>query len=571
MNEVKEQALDEVEAIKAESRALRGNLHIGLDDEVSGGIQESDTKLIKFHGIYEQDDRDVRGERRKAKLEPLYSYMLRVRVPGGVLSSGQWKQLDSLAREYANGSLRLTTRQAVQFHGIYKENLRPLVRGLDAVMLDSIAACGDVNRNVMCSPNPHLSHLHGEVQHISERLSRELLPESRAYHELWLEGRDSGSVGEVEPLYGPTYLPRKFKIAVAVPPVNDVDVLAHDVGFIAIAEGGHLAGFNVSVGGGLGMSHDVADTHPRLADVIGFCPPQSAVAVAEAVISIQRDYGNRRNRKRSRLKYTIEDRGLDWFRNELSWRLREELAPARAWSFEHNGDRYGWVQGEDARWHLTLFVENGRLRDKALDGLLALAEQQPDIHIRLTPNQNLIIAGASDQQKFEIDLLLGEYGLLRHEKVSRLRLNAMACVAFPTCPLAMAEAERYLPELVGKVEALQEKHGIAQRAITLRMTGCPNGCARPYLAEIGLIGKGPGRYNLHLGAAFNGNRLNRIYRENADEGEILSTLDTLFARFSREAGDNEAFGDFLIRTGVVLPVKQGKEVREHEQHKATGT
>lgn len=571
MTEVKEQALDEVEAIKAESRALRGNLHIGLEDDVSGAIQESDTKLIKFHGIYQQDDRDVRAERRKAKLEPLYSYMLRVRVPGGVLSAEQWQQLDHLAREYANGSLRLTTRQAIQFHGIYKEALRPLVRGLDSVLLDSIAACGDVNRNVMCSPNPLVSRLHGEVQAIADRLSRELLPESRAYHELWLEGRDSGGSGEVEPLYGPTYLPRKFKIAVAVPPVNDVDVRAHDIGFIAIAEGDRLAGFNVSVGGGLGMSHDAANTHPRLGDVIGFCPPQSAVEVAEAIISIQRDYGNRHERKRSRLKYTIEDRGLDWFRRELAWRLRGELAPVRDWVFEHNGDRYGWVQAEDGRWHLTLFVENGRLRERAMDGLLALAEQQPGIHFRITANQNLIISDASAQQKLEIDLLLGEYGLLRHAQVSRLRLNAMACVAFPTCPLAMAEAERYLPELVDKLEVLQQKHGIAQRAITLRMTGCPNGCARPYLAEIGLIGKGPGRYNLHLGAAFNGERLNRLYRENADEREILATLDSLFARFAREADSHEAFGDFLIRTGVVLPVKQGKEVREYEQHQPTGT
>ncbi|MEA5446072.1 assimilatory sulfite reductase (NADPH) hemoprotein subunit [Gammaproteobacteria bacterium AB-CW1] len=571
MTDKREALLDEVESIKAESRALRGSLHIGLEDQVTGGIAESDTKVIKFHGIYQQDDRDVRAERRKARLEPLYSYMLRVRIPGGVLTPAQWLKLDALARDYANGTIRLTTRQAVQFHGIYKEDLRPLVRGLDEVFLDSIAACGDVNRNVMCSANPLESALHAEVQAIAERLSNELLPESQAYQEIWLQGRDSGSERENEPLYGPTYLPRKFKIAVAVPPVNDVDVFAHDIGFIAIAEKGRLAGFNVSVGGGLGMSHDVADTHPRLGDVIGFCRPEQAVTVAEAIISIQRDYGNRVNRKRSRLKYTIEDHGLDWFRRELDWRQRFALAPTRPFQFHHNGDRYGWVEAEDGHWHLTLFVENGRLKGEAMEGLRQLAQQHPDIHFRVTANQNLIIAGADVQQKLDIDLLLEKHGLVRHEKVSATRLRAMACVAFPTCPLAMAEAERYLPDLLDKVEALQDKHGIGQRPITVRMTGCPNGCARPYLAEIGLIGKAPGRYNLHLGASCNGDRLNRIYRENADEDAILNTLDMLFARYARESEENEGFGDFLIRIGIVSAVTTGKEVREHEQDYATGT
>ncbi|MCP1727793.1 sulfite reductase (NADPH) hemoprotein beta-component [Natronospira proteinivora] len=564
----KEQALDEVEAIKAESRGLRGRLHIGLEETVTGGIEASDTKVIKFHGIYEQDDRDVRSERKKAKLEPLYSYMLRVRIPGGVLNAKQWQQLSVLAREYANGTLRLTTRQAVQFHGIYKEQLRPLVRGLDAVLLDSIAACGDVNRNVMCTPNPLLSPLHASVQRISERLSRELLPESRAYQELWLEGRDCGGEGEVEPLYGQTYLPRKFKIAVAVPPLNDVDVFAHDIGFIAIESEGRLQGFNVSVGGGLGMSHDVADTHPRLGDVIGFCPPQDAVRVAEAIVSIQRDYGNRVNRKRSRLKYTIEDYGLDWFRKELDWRLRKPLAEARPYQFHHNGDRYGWVEAEDGLWHLTLFVENGRLNPDAIEALEEVVGRYPDIEFRVSPNQNLIIAGATAQQKLELDLLLEERGLTQAEKLSAIRLRSMACVAFPTCPLAMAEAERYLPSLLDRVEALLEKHGLGKAPITLRMTGCPNGCARPYLAEIGLVGKGPGRYNLYLGGAFNGERLNRIYRDNANEQEILTTLDMLFARYARGREENERFGDYLIRVGVTSEVISGQEVREHDHGKA---
>jgi len=564
MVQSKQQPLDEVEAIKAESRSLRGGLHIGLEDDLSGAISEADTKVIKFHGIYQQDDRDLRSERKKARLEPLYSYMLRARIPGGVLTAQQWIGLNDLAGRYANGSIRLTTRQAVQFHGIFKESLRPLVQGLDELFLDSMAACGDVNRNVMCSPNPMLSALHQDVQQVAEDLSQQLLPESQAYREIWLEGRDSGTEGEVEALYGPTYLPRKFKIAVAVPPINDVDVHAHDIGFIAIEEGGRLLGFDVSVGGGLGMSHDTPDTHPRLGDVIGFCEASQAVSLAQAIVSIQRDFGNRHKRKRSRLKYTIEDHGLEWFRQELSWRFRQSLEAPRGYHFDNNGDRYGWVQGDNGQWHLTLFIENGRLKGEALEGLARIAREYPGLEYRVSPNQNLILSGASAQDKLDLDLLLDKYpALKRHEKVSPLRLNAMACVAFPTCPLAMAEAERYLPELLGKVEALQEKHGLSHQAMTLRMTGCPNGCARPYLAEIGLIGKGPGRYNLHLGAAFNGERLNRLYQENVDEAALLETLDDLFSRYAKDREEQEGFSDYLIRAGIVAPVVHGKEVREY--------
>lgn len=562
---------DEVERIKAESRHLRGYLHISLEDDVSGAVRESDTKVIKFHGIYQQDDRDHRTERRKARLEPLYSFMLRVRIPGGVLSTEQWLQLDALAREYANGSLRLTTRQAIQFHGIYKENLRALVRGLDAVFLDSIAACGDVSRNVMCSPNPLESRIHERVQHWARALGDRLLPAGDAYREVWLEGRDGGDAGEHDPLYGRLYLPRKFKIAVAVPPVNDVDVFAHDLGFIAIVEDGRLAGFNVSVGGGLGVSHDDPDTHPRLADVIGFCKPEAVVEVAEAVVTIQRDYGNRANRKRARLKYTIEDNGLDWFVSEMKWRLRHPLGEARHYRFNHTGDRFGWVEGHDDRWHLTLFVENGRLQAERLDAIHELADRHPDVAFRLTPNQNLLVGGVDAQAKLAIDQHLEQAGLDGHHRASFLRLASMACVAFPTCPLAMAEAERYLPELLDKIEALQVRHGIEHRPMNLRMTGCPNGCARPWLGEIGLIGKAPGRYNLHLGAAWNGERLNRVYRENLDEAGILDVLDELFARYAKEAEENERFGDFLIRAGVVASVKSGKEARLHDGHQATGT
>lgn len=553
--------LDEVERLKAESRFLRGTLEIGLEDPVSGAIAESDTKLIKFHGIYQQDDRDQRKSRRQALLEPLYSFMLRVRIPGGVLRPAQWLALEALANTHGNGTLRLTTRQAVQFHGVFKENLRPLVRGLEEAGLDSIAACGDVNRNVICSPNPLETALHAQVQRWTEALSDRLLPQSNAYREIWLDNsRGSSAAREAEPLYGSTYLPRKFKIAVAVPPLNDVDVFAHDLGFIAIHENGRLAGFNITVGGGMGASHDDPHTFPRLADVIGFLPTGVAQDVAEAVVSIQRDYGNRQTRRYARLKYTIETHGLDWFLRELEWRLPTTLQPARPFRFEHNGDRYGWVERADGRWNLTLFVENGRLGVNAL-AKLREAIAAFDGELRITPNQNLMLANVSGAAKPRLETLLAD-GLEARGQTSPLRRHAMACVAFPTCALAMAESERYLPSLLDLVEARLAAHGIGEAAITIRMTGCPNGCARPYLAEIGLVGKAPGRYNLHLGGAFDGTRLNRLYRENANEAEIIDALDPLFARYAAERHADETFGDFVIRVGLVQPVKHGKEVRE---------
>lgn len=553
--------LDEVERIKAESRFLRGTLEIGLEDPVTGALAESDTKLIKFHGIYQQDDRDQRKLRRQASLEPLYSFMLRVRIPGGVLSPPQWLALEELASEYGNGTLRLTTRQAVQFHGVFKEDLRLLVRGLEAAGLDSLAACGDVNRNVISSSNPLDTSLHTRLQRWTEAMSERLLPQSNAYQEIWLNGsRASSAERDAEPLYGNTYLPRKFKIAIAVPPINDVDVFAHDLGFIAIAERGRLVGFNITVGGGMGASHDDAQTFPRLADVIGFCSTGTAQDVAEAVVSIQRDYGNRQTRRYARLKYTIETHGLDWFVRELEWRLRDSLQPARPFRFEHNGDRYGWVERSDGRWNLTLFVENGRLGANAL-AKLREAVADFDGELRITANQNVMLAGVAAAVKPRLEAQLAD-GLEPHAHVSPLRQHAMGCVAFPTCSLAMAESERYLPSLLDLIEARLTAHGIADAAITIRMTGCPNGCARPYLAEIGLVGKAPGRYNLHLGGAFNGTRLNRVYRENANEEEILDALDPLFARYAAERHPDETFGDFVIRSGLVQPVQHGKEVRE---------
>jgi sulfite reductase (NADPH) hemoprotein beta-component len=552
------------ERLKHDSNYLRGTLQEGLADPITGGISEQDNQLLKFHGIYQQDDRDLRSERRHQKLEPAYQFMVRVRLPGGVCTTGRWLKLDSLANDYADGSLRLTTRQTFQFHGVLKGRLKPLIRGMDEVLLDTIAACGDDNRGVMCAANPEHSRVHARVFELSRRISERLLPRSRAWHEIWLDEEpvSGGGDGEQEPLYGRTYLPRKFKIGLAVPPVNDIDVHSQDIGFIAIEENGELAGFNVCLGGGMGRTDHAPDTYPRLADVVGFCSPEQAEEVAEAVVSVQRDHGNRLDRKRARMKYTIEDLGLDWFVAETERRLGWRFGEARPFRFHHNGDAYGWTRADDGRWHYCLFIENGRVRDREglplMTGLRKIAESH-DGEFRITPNQNLIIANVAEAKKPEIDDLLKEHRLLDATQASPLRRNAMACVALPTCGLAMAESERYLPDLVGKLEAIMAEAGIADEPIVVRMTGCPNGCARPYLAEIGFSGRGPGKYDLYLGGSFRGDRLNKPYLENINEDKILEALSPILHQFARERQSGERFGDFVIRAGYVPEVKAGRD------------
>ncbi|MCS6947695.1 MAG: assimilatory sulfite reductase (NADPH) hemoprotein subunit, partial [Steroidobacteraceae bacterium] len=525
-----------VEEIKARSRLLRGSIAEGLLDGATGGLAEADTHILKFHGSYQQDDRDVREERRLQKLEPAYSFMVRTRLPGGVCQPRQWLALDELARRYGNGTLRLTTRQAFQLHGIIKRDLRATIAALNAALIDTIASCGDVNRNVLATPNPLESALHAAVYEWAVRLSAHLLPRSRAYYEIWLDGSKIATTEE-EPIYGPTYLPRKFKAAFVIPPINDVDVFAQDLGFIAIAERGRLLGFNVTAGGGLGTTHGDPATYPRLADLLGFVTPEQLLAVAEAVVTTQRDHGDRSNRKHARLKYTIDTLGLDVFKNEVERRAAVRFADPKPFELTTRNDRFGWTEGVDNKWHLTIRSPAGRVADRgelrALTGLRAIATRHSG-HFRLTPKQNLIIADVPQQERAAIEALVRDYGLDSHERDTPLRRDALACVALPTCPLAMAEAERYLPSLLDRVEALLAAQGLAEFPLLLRITGCPNGCARPYLAEIGLIGKAPGRYNLHVGGDVAGRRLNKLYRENLDEAELLGTLAALFARFAAE-------------------------------------
>ena len=551
-----------VEDIKINSRGLRGTLLEGLADPVTGSLSFEDQRLVKFHGTYQQDDRDIRDERRRQKLEPAHQFMIRIRAPGGVFTPDQWLKLDAIATTWANHSLRVTTRQTFQFHGVIKRELKATMQAINAAALDTVSACGDVNRNVLGASNPLQSRLHAQAHDWAQRLSTTFLPRTRAYHEIWLDQErlaDSGH--EQDPVYGDTYLPRKFKMAVAVPPLNDVDVFANDFGLIAIVdEAGDLAGFNIAIGGGMGASHGDARTWPRLGSVIGFVTPDQVLDIAAAVLAVQRDHGDRVERKHARFKYTIDDLGLESVVKQIQQRAGFTLEPARPFHFDHNGDRFGWVEGEDGRWHLTLSLPSGRIADRPgrphLTGLREIARVldagAPGQELRLTCNQNLIIAGVAAEARERIDALVQAHALDNDNRApSALARTAMACVALPTCALAMAEAERYLPDFTARLQPLLERHGLADAPILLRISGCPNGCSRPYLGEIALVGKAPGRYNLMLGADHRGQRLNTLYRENITEAQILAELEPLFAHYATERQPGEGFGDFLHRAGVV--------------------
>ena len=551
-----------VEDIKIRSRGLRGTLSEGLADPVTGSLSFEDQRLVKFHGTYQQDDRDIRDERRRQKLEPAHQFMIRIRAPGGVFTPAQWLKLDAIATTYANHSLRVTTRQTFQFHGVIKRELKATMQAINAAALDTVSACGDVNRNVLGASNPLQSRLHAQAHDWAQRLSTAFLPRTRAYHEIWLDQEKLADSGhEQDPVYGDAYLPRKFKMAVAVPPLNDVDVFANDFGLIAIVdEAGDLAGFNIAIGGGMGASHGDARTWPRLGSVIGFVTPDQVLDIAAAVLAVQRDHGDRVERKHARFKYTIDDLGLESVVAQIQQRAGFTLEPARPFHFDHNGDRFGWVEGEDGRWHLTLSLPSGRIADRPgrphLTGLREIARVldagAPGQELRLTCNQNLIIAGVAAEARERIDALVQAHALDNDNRApSALARTAMACVALPTCALAMAEAERYLPDFTARLQPLLERHGLADAPILLRISGCPNGCSRPYLGEIALVGKAPGRYNLMLGADHRGQRLNTLYRENITEAQILAELEPLFAHYATERQPGEGFGDFLHRAGVV--------------------
>lgn len=543
------------ENIKTLSNLLRGSIAEDLRDPSTGAISEENSQLTKFHGLYLQDDRDRRNALKKEGKEKAFSFMLRVRLPGGKATPQQWLVLDKLAGEVASPSLRLTTRQTFQFHGILKGNVKPLVQRMHSVLLDSIAACGDVNRNVMAPPNPECSAHLQQVYNDARAWSEYSLPKTRAYHEIWLdEEMVAGGEPENETMYGATYLPRKFKTGFVLPPSNDVDVFSQDLGYIAIVDGDRLVGYNVTVGGGLGMSHGNAETFPRLADVLGFITPDKVNIVGEAVLTTQRDHGDRTNRKHARLKYTIEDRGIDWFRAEVERRAGIKFEPARPYEFTTIQDPHGWHQCLDGTWFYGLHILSGRIRDLPGWNMKSALREIAEMHtgdFRLTPSQNLTISGVTDAQKPVIEAILGRHGLTGENNRSRLRLNALSCVALPTCGLALAESERVLPEILSKFESVLDEAGLREDAISLRVTGCPNGCARPYLAEIGFVGRAPNKYALYIGAKYNGTRLNRLYSPSVTIDSAVEMLKPVIKRYAVERNAGEGFGDFCDR--AVLP------------------
>ena len=600
----------EVEDIKERSNYLRGTLTESLQNEITGALHPDDDNLIRLHGSYRQADRDLESERKRQKLEPLHSFMIRVRLAGGVSTPRQWLVMDDLADRYANQTLKLTTRQAFQLHGVLKRNLKTTIKTFNDALMDSLAACGDVVRNVMCNPNPHESAVHEQVLAVTRQIHDHFTPKTPAYHEIWLDGELVGGAAEeeiplpplsrgqekqsteqeVEPIYGKTYLPRKFKIAVALPPYNDSDVFANDIGLIAIEENGSLLGFNVAAGGGFGTTFGMPETYPRLADVLGFAPTAQVLDVVEKIVLIQRDNGDRTNRKQARLKYTIDRMGLENFKAELHKRLGYELGEEHPYKFIANGDVYGWKQntqgsaGKSAEglWNLTLFVEGGRVKNSSesnpkyklksalreiATALAAYNEAHPDsiqTDFRLTGNQNLMICGLSSSLKALVNATFARYNIPVEEQAlsqatTALRRNSLACVALNSCALAFAEAERYLPSLIDKLDVVIKESGLQDDAIVIRMTGCPNGCARPYLGEIGFIGRAPGRYNLYLGAGFAGDRLNKLYKEMLNEEEILAELTPIIRRYARYRALGERFGDYVIKAGYVKATKHGKD------------
>ena len=540
--------LSPVEYIKTKSDGLRGTLKESIDlDNHTGNVRPDDETLVKFHGMYVQDDRDKRAERALKKLDKLYSFMIRLRIPGGQITADQWLATHDISEKYGTGVLKITTRQTLQLHGLLKHQLRPTIQSFDKAKLDSIAACGDVNRNVIASSHPQLSPLHKEIHDYADKISKLLLPKTQSYYDVFIDGEKIYErSSEADPLYENRYLPRKFKIAIAIPPSNDVDLFTNDLGLIAIIEKNQLKGFNIVVGGGLGTTHGNENTFPRLGNVIGLTDTEEkTLKTVYEVLTIQRDYGNRSDRKLSRLKYTVERLTVGGFKTELENRIGFKLEPAKPFKFTERNDRYGWEKNHEGKWFYTLFVEHGVVKPNQKAFLYEVAQLKVSNFI-FTANQNLILGAINEADKSKVEALQNQFNI--NQEISALRKSSMACVALPTCPLALAEAQRYLPVLVTKIEPLLEKYKLTNDEISIRMTGCPNGCGRPYAAELGFVGTGPEQYNFMLGGDRFGERLNKLYKEKQSESQILQEVDLLLGKYVKEKLENETFGDFAFRT-----------------------
>lgn len=540
------------EEIKAAIPTLAGTIAATIADANADHFSEDDNQFLKFHGSYQQDDRDLRKTGKK------YIMMIRSRVPGGVLTAKQYAVFDALASTHGNNTLRITTRQTIQFHGVVKNNLRAVVKGINDSLLSTLAACGDVNRNVLAPPTPAYTRAREEVYADAQKIAQALAPKTKAYHAIWIDGQQLDLNADenknfVDPLYGKSYLPRKFKVAFVIPPVNDLDVLTNDIGFIAIVENDKLVGYNVCIGGGMGRSHGNDATYPRLADVIGFVAADKAVEVTKAVLTIHRDFGDRTDRKHARLKYVIAERGVDWARAELEKRAGLTLAPAKPYQFTTTADLLGWRKAVDGSWFLGLFVESGRVKGAQKTALRAVADKFPNIEFRLTANQNVILANVRDADKAGINAVLAAHGVKTENQTTVLHAAAMACPSLPTCGLGLAESERMLPGFLDRIEKLLAEVGLAGEEIIIRSTGCPNGCARPYMAEIGFVGKAPGRYQVWLGGDVAGTRLNRVWKDVIKEADLETEFRPVFTRFAKERHAGERFGDWCQRVFLKEP------------------
>lgn len=546
-----------VEKIKKESHGLRGSIVPNIKEPITGSVSEDTVQLVKFHGMYLQDDRDRREARAEKKLERLYSFMIRLRLPGGILTPEQWIALHHIAGEHSTGVIKITTRQTLQLHGVYKSHVKPTLQAFNAVKLDSIATCGDINRNVTAAAHPQASPLHEKIHGYANKISTMLMPKTRAYYEIWLDEEKLGErISEEDPLYQERYLPRKFKIGIAIPPNNDVDVLTNDLGLIAIIEKKELKGFNIAVGGGLSATHGNEQTYPRLASVLGFVSiadgEENLMKAIYEVLTVQRDFGNRSDRKLARVKYTIDRMGVDGYREELEKRIGFKLEPAKPFEFTDRKDYYGWNKNHQGLWYYTLFVEHGRITDDvnaATKTALYEIAKTGKAMFRFTGNQNITVGDVQAKNKKEIDAILEKFNVKKFtDTSSAIRKNSIACVAFNTCPLALAEAQRYLPSLVTKLEPILEKYKLGEDEIIIRMTGCPNGCGRSPAAEIGFVGTSYGHYNLHLGGDRIGTRLNTKFRDSLNEEQIIAELDSLFSNYSKQRKGKETLGDFAHRT-----------------------
>ncbi|CCK69110.1 uncharacterized protein KNAG_0B06860 [Huiozyma naganishii CBS 8797] len=585
------------EDIKSQSNFLRGTIVDGLNDKSAMQLAADDQQLLKFHGCYSQNDRDVLEARKAQGLEPLYSVMARIRLPGGVATPEQWLVLNRLSDEDGNGTMKITTRATFQLHCVLKNNLKHTIRAMNSTLMDTLAAAGDVNRNTMCSALPANAKVHKQVSEMGAKISEHFLPKTTAYYEIWLQGPDErdydsnweeifgnreggptkkkalvagNSLVDIEPLYSPVYLPRKFKVNITVPPYNDVDVWSSDVGLIAIVDPATdiVKGYNMYTGGGMGTTHNNKKTYPRTGSLLGFVAPEEVVAAIEAVMIIQRDNGSRTDRKHARLKYTIDDMTKEVSRRRLRSFGADKFDPRAAIRDQVKHRHFGWVKDETGLNHFTAFIENGRVEDTpdraqktGLRKIAELMQKQGSGNFRLTGNQHVVISSIKDEHLDAVKALMKKYSLDNTE-LSGLRQSSSSCVGLPTCGLAFSESERYLPVLITELEEYLEECGLRHDSIVMRMTGCPNGCSRPYLAEVAIIGKSPHIYNIMLGGGYYGQRLNKLYKSSVKDDDIPGLLKPLFKRWMLEREDGEHFGDFVVRAGIVKPTLEGRLIHE---------